>query len=137
MIAKSLPATILQTEGYALFEYKGSGVFRPIGCPPSWWDEVHDRTTGPEDSERLGQRFPFIENFLIDAQEFWLSKSSGCVRSGIWIERGENGREMPLESSALWIGGKRVLLIREIPLDIYQEHHELFQTTRQACLDHA
>src|SRR5271167_295495 len=137
MITKNLAAAILQSQGYALFEYMNDGLFLPLGQPPSWWIEICDKNESPTESVRLAERFPFIESFLIEAQEFWLSKAQGCVRSGIWIEGGKDRRQMPLECSALSLGERRLLLIQAIPLDIYEQQYHLFQTARLARLSHA
>lgn len=137
MIAENLPAAILRSQGYALFEYVNDDLFQPLGQPPSWWLEVSDENKSPERPVRLAERFPFIENFLVEAQEFWLLKAEGWVRSGIWMEGGRDRRQMPLECSALWLHERRLFLIQAVPLDIYEQQYRLFQTARQAQLSHS
>jgi PAS domain S-box-containing protein len=136
-ITRNLPAAILQSQGYALFEYMNDGLFQPLGQLPRWWIEISDENESPTESLRLEGKFPFIESFLIEAQEFWLSKAEGCVRSGIWIEGGKDRGQMPLECSALSLGERRLFLIQAIPLDVYEQQYHLFQTARQARLSHA
>ena len=135
MMIENLPAAILQSQGYALFEYVNDGLFQPVGQPPSWWIEISDGCKGPERSVRLTERFPFVESFLVEAEEFWRLKADGWVRSGIWVEGGRD-RCLPLECSALWLEERRLFLIQAIPLDVYQQQHRLFQTARQSQLSH-
>jgi PAS domain S-box-containing protein len=137
MITENLPAAILRSHGYALFEYMNDGLFQPLGQPPSWWIQISHKNKSPKELARLAERFPFIESFLVEAQEFWLLKAEGCVRSGIWMEGGEDQCQMPLECSALWLDERRLLLIQAVPLDIYEQQYHLFQTARQARLSHA
>ena len=101
MIIENLPAAILQSQGYALFEYVDDGLFQPLGQPPSWLVEISGEDKSPEGSVRLAERFPFVESFLVEAQEFWRLKAGGWVRSGIWIEGGRDRRQTPLECSAM------------------------------------
>ena len=136
MMIENLPAAILQSQGYALFEYVNDGLFQPLGQPPSWWVEISDEDKSTPGSVRLAERFPFVESFLVEAQEFWRLKAGGWVRSGIWMEGGRDRRQMPLECSALWLDEKRLFLIQAIPLDVYEQQHRLFQTARQARLSH-
>jgi PAS domain S-box-containing protein len=136
MIIDDLPAAILHSQGYALFEYVDDGLFQPLGEPPKWWIEISDTNNNPKGSARLAERFPFVESFLVEAQEFWLLKAQGCVRSGIWMEGGRDQCPMPLECSALWLDERRLFLIQSIPLDIYEQQYHLFQTARQARLSH-
>jgi len=137
MIIEDFPAAILQSQGYALFEYVNDGLFQPLGQPPSWWMEIGDASKSPQGSVRLAERFPFIEAFLVEAQEFWRLQAEGCVRSGIWIEERGERCPTPLECSALWMGERRIFLIQALPLEIYEQQYRLFQTARQARLSHA
>ena len=54
---------------------------------------------------------PFLENFLIDADDFWAARASGRLRSGPWTEVGPTGTEFHLEASAVCVGERRILLL--------------------------
>lgn len=55
--------------------------------------------------------FPFLQNFLFDAQEHWLNKESGLLKSGYWIEQDGDSIEWPLEATALTVKGEKLLLL--------------------------
>jgi signal transduction histidine kinase/CheY-like chemotaxis protein/HPt (histidine-containing phosphotransfer) domain-containing protein len=119
-------------QGFALFESLGDGELRVIGSWPEWsqslWGEVSS-----SGGVRLGEVSPFLENFLFDAEEFWKSKAAGSVGSGNWTERDATGREIPLEASAYFLGGKRILIVRNLS-DTFGQTQEIFQTARDSFL---
>jgi len=127
--------SFLAKEGFALFEHLGNGVFRPIGDFPPWlartWGAQFERSA----TVRLGQHSAFLENFLVDAEEFWKAKKDGSANSGNWIERGEAGDQTPLEAAALWLDGRPVLLIRNF-LRSFGEQKQWLQTARDSLLAH-
>jgi signal transduction histidine kinase len=135
MSNESLSATILQMQGYAVFEYLGDGVLRLVGEPAEWYREIVCEKAAAEPTVQLAGRFPFLENFLVDAEEFWNSQSTGRAESGTWIEKAESGRELALEACALWLAGKRILFIQN-PQQQYDERHRTLQTARDSLLEH-
>jgi len=135
MTEESHSAAILQMQGYAVLEYLGDGVLRLIGEPAEWYREILGEKAATEHTVRLAERFPFLENFLVDAEEFWNSKSEGHTESGTWIERGESGQEFALEACALWLTGKRILFVQN-PQRQYDERHQTLQTARDSLLEH-
>src|ERR1700722_7647185 len=131
------PASIFEsffaTQGFALFEFLGEGEFRLIGTWPAWCRAMWgDLPTGQE-TVRIGDASPFLENFLFDAEQFWASKSSGSVNSGNWTERDSAGREIPLEASAYLLEGKRLIVVRNLS-ETFDQQQELFQTARDSLL---
>jgi hypothetical protein len=93
-------SSFLEEQRLALFEYVGDGVFRPLGPLPEFLVAIlgGDATNAP--TLRLGDSMPFLDNFIVDAEEFWNSRSEGRAESGAWIEKGEDGTERALEASA-------------------------------------
>ncbi len=83
----------------------------------------------------MGDKSPFLENFFVDAEEFWREHSPGSANSGNWMERGADGREIPLEASARSLDGKRILLIQNLS-ETFEQQHKLFQTARDSLLVH-
>ena len=92
---------LLRSQGLAVFTYLGDGRFREIGSLPEWLAEIGGAQTAQDGTLELGERFPFVENFLIEAQELWKAESTEHKNSGLWIEKGADGRELALEASAL------------------------------------
>ena len=135
MPLNSLFESFLSTQGYALFESLGKGEFVVLGNCPAWCSDVFEIPSEPGRRIRLTENSPFLENFLVDAEEFWNSKSEGSANSGNWTERGENGRDIPLEAFALSLDGKNVLILRNLSSG-FAEQQQWFQTARDSLLVH-
>jgi HD-GYP domain-containing protein (c-di-GMP phosphodiesterase class II) len=76
---------------------------------------------------------PYLDNFLIDANAFWVSNESGKLLSGPWIERDAEGREWPLEAIALQVQGERLLQIMHLGDDFNRQQRQL-QIARENLL---
>jgi signal transduction histidine kinase/DNA-binding response OmpR family regulator/HPt (histidine-containing phosphotransfer) domain-containing protein len=135
MPANSIFESFLAGQGYALFEYLGDGEFRLIGGWPPWCANIWDSQPSGDQLIGLADKSPFLENFLVDAEEFWRASSPGAVNSGNWIERGADGREIPLEASARSLDGKRILLIHNLS-ETFGQQQQWFQTARNSLLEH-
>src|SRR5271154_4097198 len=73
MPANSIFESFLAGQGYALFEYLGGGGFRLLGEWPDWCANIWGAQPSAEQLIKLADRSPFLDNFLVDAEEF-LSK---------------------------------------------------------------
>ena len=125
--------SVLQALGFALFVRGESGSLRPIGGPPAWLTALWPNVASGKDSLDSGVS-PFLENFLFDAEQFWDSKSAaGSANSGNWTEREAAGREIPLEASAYFLDGRRVLVVRNLS-ETFDQQQEIFQTARDSLL---
>lgn len=83
------------------------------------------------------QRFEFVDNFMVDANELWSDpQNPKRVRSGPWIEIGSDGEEMALEAIALNWKEHRLLFI-EILDDNYELNHNFLQVGREGVLMNA
>jgi len=133
MPPESIHDTWLAHEAIALFEFRGGGLFEPLAALPAWCDSLWQVGVGK--SVHLAEKSPFLENFLAEAEEFWTSPAPGARNSGYWVEQDSRGKEYPLEASAIWLAGKRVLTIRSLS-GAYREQQQLFQTARDALLTH-
>src|ERR1700723_1724652 len=122
-------------QGYTLFEYLGDGDFRVIGEWPLWCANIWGALPRGDQPIRLSDKSPFLENFLVDAEEFWRALAPGSVNSGNWIERGADGGEIPLEASARSLDGKRILLIHNLS-ETFGQQQQWFQTARNSLLEH-
>ena len=133
MPSHSLFESFLADQGYALFESLGDGDFSVAGDCPAWCRDAFVVQSG--ERVRLAENSPFLENFLVDAEEFWNTKSEGSASSGNWIEHGKNGRDIPLEAFALSLEGKRILILRNMSAS-FAEQQQWFQTARDSLLAH-
>ncbi|HEV2101718.1 MAG TPA: ATP-binding protein [Candidatus Acidoferrum sp.] len=120
--------------GFALLEYRG-GEFHPIASLPKWFSELWmeaGRISGPIP---LTEQSPFLENFLLEAEDFWNSPVSAACQSETWIEKSASGREIPVQAKALFLEGKRILALFS-PESQFREQVKVLQTARNALLDH-
>jgi len=135
MPSHSIFESFLVSQGYALFESLGDGGYLAVGDCPSWCRDILELTSQTEKPIALANNSPFLENFLVDAEDFWNSKSEGAVNSGHWIERGKNGREVPLEAFALSLDSKKILILQNLSAH-FAEQQQWFQTARDSLLAH-
>jgi signal transduction histidine kinase/CheY-like chemotaxis protein/HPt (histidine-containing phosphotransfer) domain-containing protein len=135
MSPNSIFESFLVSQGYALFESLGDGKFLAVGDCPSWCRDILDLTSPMENPIVLAANSPFLENFLVDAEHFWNSKTEGAVNSGNWIERDKNGREVPLEAFALSLDNKKILILQNLSAH-FTEQQQWFQTARDSLLAH-
>jgi signal transduction histidine kinase/DNA-binding response OmpR family regulator len=135
MSPSSLFESFLASQGYALFESLGDGEFSVLGTCPAWCRGIFNVRSETGGRSRIAENSPFLENFSLDAEEFWNSKSEGSVNSGNWIERDKNGREIPLEAFALSLDGRRILILRNLSAT-FAEQQQWFQTARDSLLVH-
>ena len=135
MSANSIFESFLAGQGYALFEYLGDGDFRSLGEWPDWCANIWGAQRGRDQRIGLADKSLFLENFLVDAEEFWRARLPGSANSGNWIERGADGREFPLEATAGSLDGKRILLLQNLS-ETFGQQQQWFQTARNSLLEH-
>jgi signal transduction histidine kinase len=126
---------ILRQQSFAVFEFRGDGVFRLLCEPPDFCVELLGDDVDPGDDLRLGDKFAFLEHFIAEAQAIWDSSSDDSVESGLWVERTSPGRELGLEATAVYVLGQRLLLIQN-PQERYDRQLGLMQAARNAALEH-
>ncbi len=123
-----------------LFEYletvilvrQKNGSFLVMGQAPDWFSAFFSKqVASPMDLE---ETFPFLSSFLMDAQPHWQNEQTGALESGFWVELNPQGKEVPLEASALLIDNLPLLLIRRCQ-KAYQQQTTLLQTGRDAALE--
>ncbi len=115
---------------FGVFEHVAEGLFRLQARPPDWLSRLVPglvRDFSPDG------RFPFLESFLMEAEDFWRARGGDVLRSGPWVETTAAGQEINLEASALRLGRREVLLIRELGPG-YFERRDLLQKARENSL---
>ena len=132
--AAHLFESFFANQGFALFEYLGNGEFQLIGTWPAWCQALWGDLAADAGKIRIGDASPFLGNFIFDAEQFWDSKSAaGSAHSGNWTEREASGREIPLEASAYFLDGRRLLVVRNLS-ETFDQQQEIFQTARDSLL---
>jgi len=131
---------ILEELGVIAFARQEDKSFKLLGNPCAWFMNLLTNEFRQKNSadfsipdEALCQRFPFIENFLIDAEKTWQTPKHLAARSGIWTEEDASGTECQLEGFAYFLQGQAILLI-ENHSTTFQEQHAIFQKARDMAL---
>ncbi|WP_427160176.1 sensor histidine kinase [Aliinostoc sp. HNIBRCY26] len=110
--------------------------FKILSSIPSWFRRFCDRNFTYGMNLSIPQEvFSFLENFLIDAEEFWQHQSDGKLSSGLWIQRNLTGEEEELEAHSLCMDSHNILLI-ELAKDKFQDKHHFLQTARENHLSY-
>lgn len=109
--------------------------FHLVGMLPSWFKQFFPDASTTQDRVVLENTFPFLENFLIDAERFWEENDRGTLKSGFWSESSPQGQECQLEAFALCLSKRKLLLI-ELAENAYQERRSLLQTGREHQLSY-
>lgn len=135
MLTASLLADVLASMDTAILERAADGSFRLLSKAPKWLTCLYPETATRTEGLWPGQEFPFLENFLIDAEQFWQAGSPGHLKSGPWTEVDTAGHLYNLEASALCLGRSRVLSLAFPHMD-YAEEHALVQKAREERLEH-
>ncbi|MBT4502187.1 MAG: sensor histidine kinase [Gemmatimonadetes bacterium] len=117
-----------------VLERREDGLFTWLSGLPSWWGRVWGEGGGDASALDLGGRFPFLENFLIDAEIFWTSPSGCRLRSGMWYEMDDAGEECHLEASAVCVAGRKILLVELLKVE-EDERQRLIQKGRDNQLE--
>lgn len=116
----------------AVLERLEDGLFKPVGAVPDWFVQFYPETDLQQEQLMPGQRFPVLDNFLIDAEAFWQENETGRIKSGIWTETDLLEQEFYLEASAVCLKEKKVLLITSN----YKEQQSLLQKARENSLNY-
>jgi signal transduction histidine kinase len=109
--------------------------FRPISTIPGWFKRFAPDVRSNQDGVQPGYLFPFLENFLVDAERLWQGHQTGRVSSGIWMEIDPSGNEHSFEASAVCLGQQRLLLIAFVQ-SAYEEKHAIIQRARENTLEY-
>jgi len=106
----SLPLKPFQNEllGKVLFalkilalEWKGERRLQVMGDLPDWVEQEFEFVCLPGETFSAEAFSPFLDNFLVDAQDFWKNNHGESLRSGMWSETRFSGHEIHLEAIAL------------------------------------
>lgn len=128
-----LVADIFTALNVVLLERVANGAFHLLGAAPDWLVGFYPEAALPGGDLHPENKLPVLENFLVDAEQFWQEKRTGRLCSGLWTETDAAGQELPLEASALWVRGRKILLIERLN-GLYEKKQSLIQTAREHSL---
>lgn len=120
---------------FTVLERQESGCFRLVGIAPPQLSRIYPELFQRPDQLYPGRRFSFLDNFLIDAEAFWESHTTGRLRSGNWQPEEYPDGGVYLEASAVSVGERKLLLIRIRQIEDLFEH-QLIQKARETTLSY-
>ena len=127
--------SVLTALGYVLFARDESGALRLLGEAPSWltalWPAVRDDARTLPVSEVS----PFLENFLIDAEECWKKGGAEQAQSGPWIQQDASGQEVELDATAMSAAGQSILLLERLG-EAFEAKKAVLQHARETVIAH-
>lgn len=117
-----------------VFKLNLDGTFELLKPMASVFYKIYPELKEAVKNLQPGVKFPFIENFLVDAHRLWQSDAEGeLIYSGPWVEQVDRAEEVALESKAVnWNGNK--LLFIEVIDSRYQQHQNTLQLGREKSL---
>ena len=126
---------VLEALGFALFLRAKDGSLRAVGKPPEWLRQLWPALDAPEAQLPVADASPFLENFLIDAEESWRRGGDHRARSGPWIEQKAGGEQVQLDATALSGGGQSILLIEQLGAE-FEAKKDVLQKARETVIAH-
>ncbi len=134
MAASHSPATaVLEALGFALFLRDENGTLRLHGAPPAWLSALWIGLTSAGEELPLAEASPFLENFLIDAEDCWAKGAASRAQSGAWIEQTATGAEVSLEATALTVDGRAALLLERLG-EVFEAKKSMLQKARETVI---
>ena len=125
---------ILAALDVAVFRYEVNGALHPVAKFPIWFNRIITPSQRPSMADHLCQRFPFLENFLIDAERIWKTPDARLA-SGPWVESDAEGHEIALEAVAIARNHTCFLIIEQARFS-YEEGQTNLQKSRELRLAH-
>ena len=125
---------VLEAFGLVLFTREQPGRLRLFGKAPGWLGALWPALRKKGDTLPIADTSPFLENFLIDAEECWKRGGQERVKSGPWVETANNG-EVQLEATALTANGRALLLLQRLGEE-FEAKKSVLQHARETVIAH-
>lgn len=120
---------------FVVLDYLPDGSLKLCSGIPAWFARICPTPPAELSREALSERFPFLANFLIDADQFYQTHDSGRLRSGVWIEGDSADNEYRLEASAVCLDNTRLLLFETMDF-ADKELQSILQKARDGVLSY-
>jgi response regulator RpfG family c-di-GMP phosphodiesterase len=125
---------VLSMLDLVLLERQTDDRFLLRNTPGNWFQALWNSSAQGGVTISLKGHSVYLDNFLIDALELWMSGRSGRISSGSWVEVDAAEREWPLEAQAFVQDGAAFLVLEHLS-DRYQHQVTLLQTAREHLLN--
>jgi signal transduction histidine kinase len=103
------------------------------GAAPAWLRRVNARWKG-ERQILASRTFPFLDHFLVDAEAFWTTGTTGRIGSGLSTEPGVDGTDFHFEAWAVTVTADAQYLLLEHRRD-GDELQAMLQRAREGMLE--
>jgi hypothetical protein len=123
MIYPSDESLLLHALDMVVFERMPDGSLVPAGRPPAWFERLYPSSGSDPSRSELTTAVPFLESFLLDADQFWAS-SRGSLYAGQWVQSDIDGFDRNIEAWAANAGARDFLILRLLGVE--------FEVTRRA-----
>lgn len=111
-----------------ILRYLGKRHFEVVFAKDNWFYKLLPEARKGDQFE-LNEECAFLNDFLLDAQDFWQKHNAGQIHSGIWTEESVAGA-MHLEAIAAYSNGERFVVINNV-----QHEYKTQQQTMQVAID--
>ncbi|KYC35326.1 ATPase [Scytonema hofmannii PCC 7110] len=118
-----------------ILERLNANVFKIISCVPDWLMGFCHQQINPETEVVPRDIFPFLETFLIDAEELWQINGDKILKSGLWYQTDASGKEYHFEAVAICADSRQFILI-ELKEDVFIEKQSIIQKARENKLEY-
>jgi diguanylate cyclase (GGDEF)-like protein len=81
----------------------------------------------------IDEHTPFLQDFIIDAQQVWQGDSNTSLKSGFWTEVTSSKRELHLEATAIRENSHNILLIASLSGE-FKDRQNTLQSARELLL---
>ena len=125
-------SNVFQSMNVAVFDRLDADNYQLLNEPPVWLEQFSREAIRFNQTIQFKGMFPFLDCFLLEAEEFWETKVNTPHRSGPWVDFTPHGEEIPLEAVAMWQDGKELLVVQDLGEEYYNEVVRL-----QGFRDHA
>ncbi len=132
-MSETLIQALFKLFNAVVLKHAGGERFTAAAPLPDWFCELVPEAAEPGAAIVLADCFPFLLDFIPEAQAFWEDKGRGRLRSGIWLEPLPDGQDLALGASALYLQDQPLVMI-ESPQFSYNELHATIQTGRELAL---
>jgi signal transduction histidine kinase len=132
--AESPAQSVLEALGFVLFARESPGAPRLLGKAPAWLAALWPSLRESGGTLPVADASPFLENFLVDAEECWGKGGGERAKSGPWVENG-SGAEVELEATALTANGQSLLLLERLG-EAFAAKKSVLQLARETVIAH-
>ncbi|WP_342806692.1 bifunctional diguanylate cyclase/phosphodiesterase [Alteromonas sp. M12] len=105
--------------------------FQLLHCSEDWFYAIAPEAIGSEFFEFIGNS-AYLEDFFIDAEDFWQIGNDGQIQSGIWSEQSKDDL-LRLEAIAAVSKGEAYLVIHNLQAE-YKKQQQTLQVARELLI---